>query len=82
MRSPHPGYKEVLEEDPMNSDALAGCKRLRPAVEEAEAKQKEEVMGKLKDMGNSILGKFGMSLNNFKSVQDPNTGSYSISYQP
>lgn len=37
--------------------------------------------GKLKDMGNSILGRFGMSVDNFKAVKDPNTGSYSISFQ-
>lgn len=37
--------------------------------------------GKLKDMGNSILGRFGMNVDNFKAVKDPNTGSYSISFQ-
>ncbi|WRX34739.1 Tetratricopeptide repeat 1 - like 10 [Theobroma cacao] len=37
--------------------------------------------GKLKEMGNSILGRFGMSVDNFKAVKDPNTGSYSISFQ-
>ena len=42
--------------------------------------QKEEMMGKLKDLGNSILGNFGMSLDNFKTVKDPATGSYSISF--
>jgi len=31
--------------------------------------------GKLKELGNSILGNFGMSLDNFKAVQDPATGS-------
>jgi hypothetical protein len=41
----------------------------------------EEMMGKLKELGNTILGKFGMSLDNFKAVKDPNTGSYSISFQ-
>ena len=38
------------------------------------------MFGKLKDLGNSLLGKFGMSLDNFKAVKDPQTGSYSISF--
>lgn len=37
--------------------------------------------GKLKEMGNSLLGRFGMSVDNFKAVKDPNSGSYSISFQ-
>ena len=38
-----------------------------------------EMLGKLKDIGNSILGNFGMSLDNFKMV--PNgQGGYSIQY--
>lgn len=36
--------------------------------------------GKLKDLGNMVLGKFGLSLNNFKAEQDPQTGSYSIQF--
>lgn len=37
--------------------------------------------GKLKDLGNTVLGKFGMSLDNFKAEKDPNTGSYSINFK-
>ena len=37
--------------------------------------------GKLKDLGNTVLGKFGMSLDNFKTDKDPNTGSYSINFK-
>ena len=36
--------------------------------------------GKLKDLGNSVLGKFGMSLDNFKATKDPSTGAYSINF--
>jgi hypothetical protein len=39
----------------------------------------DEMLGKLKDIGNSILGKFGLSLNNFQMT--PNgQGGYSIQY--
>ena len=48
----------------------------------AEVKKKEmtdEMLGKLKEMGNSILGNFGISLDNFKMI--PNgQGGYSIQY--
>lgn len=39
------------------------------------------MLGKLKEMGNWVLGKFGLSMDNFKAVKDPATGSYSISFQ-
>jgi hypothetical protein len=42
---------------------------------------KEEVLGKLKDLGNSVLSNFGMSLDNFKMDKDPNTGGYSIRFE-
>ena len=55
-------------------------RRLEGKRKEKEEAMKTEMLGKLKDLGNGLLGKFGMSLDNFKAVKDPNTGSYSISF--
>jgi tetratricopeptide (TPR) repeat protein len=55
-------------------------KRLEPIVKERQDKQIAEMMGQLKGFGNSLLGKFGLSLDNFKMEKDPNTGSYSVQF--
>lgn len=34
----------------------------------------------MKGFGNTILGKFGLSLDNFKAEKDPETGSYNIQF--
>ena len=73
--------KRAAEVAPTCVRALRECRRLDAAVKTKHEEMKTEVLGKLKDLGNSILGNFGMSLDNFKAVQDPATGSYSISYQ-
>ncbi|KAF3487062.1 hypothetical protein F2Q69_00057729 [Brassica cretica] len=61
--------------------ARKGIRRLEPLAAEKREKMKEEAITKLKEMGNSILGRFGMSIDNFNAVRDPNTGSYSLSFQ-
>ena len=43
-------------------------------------KMKTEVFGNLKNLGNMVLGKFGMSVDNFKLNQNQD-GTYNISYQ-
>ncbi|KAG6413099.1 hypothetical protein SASPL_125800 [Salvia splendens] len=72
---------KVIELDPANDQARRAIIRLKPLADEKREKMKEEMIGKLKEMGNSILGRFGMSVDNFKAVKDPNTGSYSVSFQ-
>jgi tetratricopeptide (TPR) repeat protein len=73
--------KKVLEVDPSHYQAKKTITRLEPLAAETREKMKEEMIDKLKEMGNSILGRFGMSTDNFKAVKDPNTGSYSIQFQ-
>ena len=41
-----------------------------------------QMLGKLKGVGNFLLGKIGLSLDNFETTQDPATGSYSINFKP
>ncbi|SIO73310.1 Tetratricopeptide repeat protein 1 [Babesia microti strain RI] len=43
--------------------------------------EKAEVISKLKDLGNTLLGKIGLSLDNFKVEQNPQTGSYNIQFK-
>ncbi|GBG72816.1 hypothetical protein CBR_g12383 [Chara braunii] len=73
--------KKVVELDPSDKQAKEAVRRLEPAVMAKREKMKEEMLGKLKDLGNSLLGHFGMSLDNFKAVQDPKTGGYSVNFQ-
>jgi len=74
-------YKEILKTDPTHEKANQGVARLKDRVAAMQEKQKAEMLGKLKELGNGLLGKFGMSLDNFKAIQDPKTGSYNISFQ-
>lgn len=74
-------YNKILELDPGNKEALAAQVRLPPMINERNEKLKGEMLGKLKDLGNVILRPFGLSTNNFKLTQDPNTGGYSVNFQ-
>ncbi|KAI5622351.1 alpha-1A adrenergic receptor, partial [Silurus asotus] len=73
-------YKTVLEKDPGIPAAREACCRLPRQIEERNEKLKEEMLGKLKDLGNMILRPFGLSTSNFQVNQDDNTGSYSVNF--
>lgn len=73
--------KKAIELDP----TLKSKEYKRQSVLEHRAqvqfeKDKEEMMDKLKGFGNMVLGKFGMSTDNFKCEKDPDSGSYSIKF--
>ncbi|EAL88927.1 hypothetical protein KXW98_002092 [Aspergillus fumigatus] len=56
-------------------------RELPARINHAREKETAEMMSKLKDLGNGILKPFGLSTDNFKFVQDPKTGGYSMSFQ-
>jgi hypothetical protein len=73
--------KRVLEVDPAVGGVARDLERLEAALKEKQEQMKDEVLGKLKDLGNTILGKFGMSLDNFKlNPSADGGGGYSISF--
>merc|ERR1712146_40248 len=59
-------YEKIVELDPHNIDARKKGMYLTKVVAERQEKLKEETLGKLKDLGNSLLGHVGLSLDNFK----------------
>lgn len=64
---------------------LSSCNRVVQQASPSRFKSHEFICavcaGKLKELGNTVLGKFGMSLDNFKADKDPQTGSYSINFK-
>lgn len=72
--------KSLVALDPRDRESSLSLARLQKIENERNEKMKAEMMGKLKEFGNTILGKFGMSLDNFKATQDPTSGSYNISF--
>ncbi|CAD2105682.1 tetratricopeptide repeat protein, putative [Plasmodium vinckei lentum] len=57
-------------------------KRLKILAEQQLNKEKEEMVGKLKDFGNMLLGKVGLSLDNFEVQKNPNNdGSFNIQFK-
>ncbi|CAL8307599.1 unnamed protein product [Gadus morhua 'NCC'] len=72
-------YQTLLEAQPAHPEARTACMRLPREIEEKNERLKEEMMGKLKDLGNMFLRPFGLSTNNFQVNQDP-AGAYSINF--
>jgi len=81
---PHESMKDferVLELDPKHIESIVAARRLPEKIKEKDEKIKAEMMDNLKKLGNMCLKPFGLSTNNFKFDQDPNTGGYSVNFK-
>ncbi|GAB5586808.1 Cytochrome c oxidase subunit 1 [Umbelopsis nana] len=77
-------YQGVREMDDITDITRREClkaeQRLPSIIKAQGEKEKEEMMGKLKDLGNTLLGKFGLSTDNFQMQKDPTSGNYSVNF--
>lgn len=70
----------ILTLDPNMKQCHVQIHEMEALKKQKMEKMKEEVLGNLKKAGNFILGKFGMSLDNFGMNQNQD-GSYNIQFK-
>lgn len=74
-------YKRILELDPSDREAPREIVELESEIQVRNEKLKDEMVSKLKDLGNLVLKPFGLSTNNF--ALNPNeSGGYSVNFEP
>jgi len=83
LTSAQEDYRTLLALLPESSPQRSGINRtlrnLDPRIENQREKEMGEMMGKLKNLGNTFLGNFGLSTDNFKF--EPNgQGGYSMNF--
>ncbi|KAG8967019.1 hypothetical protein FRC03_010866 [Tulasnella sp. 419] len=83
MSSAEKDYKILLSilpaSSPSRPQVLKSLRTLPGRIEAAQKKETNEMIGKLKDLGNTVLGKFGLSTDNFQFT--PNgSGGYSMNF--
>lgn len=74
-------YEMVLKIDPSIKESYSAINELKEEIDKRNEELKNEMIGKLKDIGNVVLNKFGLSTDNFQMVKNPETGGYSINFK-
>jgi len=72
-------YKKVQELDSSITTAQTAVERVNNSIKEKKEKETEQMLGQLKEVGNTLLKKWGLSLDNFKTEKNAN-GSYKINF--
>jgi len=79
----HEDLKKIIEMDPsLEPTYRSTILKVKSEAEAKFEKEKEEMMGKLKSGANWLLGKVGLSTDNFQLEQDPTSGSYNVKFEP
>ncbi|ODQ66836.1 TPR-like protein [Nadsonia fulvescens var. elongata DSM 6958] len=76
-------YKRLVEEllpenSPEMKETTRRLQELEPKLKETAERETQEMLGKLKDVGNSILGKFGLSTDMFNMEKGASGNGYSF----
>jgi len=71
-------YEAILKIDSSVDAAKKAVQRLPGEIHEKQEREKEEMLGKLKDLGRSILGKFNINIDDINFAKDPSSGNYQL----
>jgi hypothetical protein len=76
-------YNKILELLPPSSkearDATGALRLLKPRLEAAQKEEVDEMLGKLKGLGNTVLGVYAKRRSIHLSISPPHTGKFGLS---
>jgi hypothetical protein len=81
---PQPDYTALTQilpkSSPLYQQAQRSLTSLPTRIRTQQEKEKDEMLSKLKDIGDGLLGRFGLSTNNFKFDKQEG-GGYSMRFE-